>query len=203
MNTQSKQSPRQNGFTLTELLICLGLLGLIATLTLPKVLQSYTNHQYNANMKAAVQQIAAAYSSFVLDNDRSPAVQFSNMTSYINFVAVDTVSVIDHKPGSSFRTCGSSSPCLKLHNGGILQYVQGASAGKTFNGTGETAALELFFDPDGRYSGTTNGPGKSVNLFLYYSGKITSRGNIYPNTTANSSVFASPDPGLDPDWLAW
>ncbi len=50
-----------SGFTLAELLIALALLGVIATFTIPKVLQANTDAKYNAEAKETIQMIANAY----------------------------------------------------------------------------------------------------------------------------------------------
>jgi len=54
---QRKQAARVHGFTLSELLIALALLGLIATFTIPKVVQNILKTNYTAIYKEA-------YSSF-------------------------------------------------------------------------------------------------------------------------------------------
>lgn len=51
----------QKGFTLAELLIALSILGVIATFTIPKVLQSQQNGKYNTMAKEAIATISQAY----------------------------------------------------------------------------------------------------------------------------------------------
>ena len=75
-----------------------------------------------------------------------------------------------------------------------------------FGGIGDTSAVMFWIDPDGKYSGTTNGPGKAVHLFMYYDGSIKSRGNIFPQTGVNfipNTYYYDPDPSMDPPWFRW
>ena len=51
---------KQRGFTLAELLIALGILGVIATFTIPKVLQTNQNAQWQATGKEAIAMISGA-----------------------------------------------------------------------------------------------------------------------------------------------
>ena len=70
----------------------------------------------------------------------------------------------------------------------------------TFGGTNSDNAIFYVFDPDGVYSGTTNGPGKALGIALYYDGKIRTTGN-YVNPTYSSDGVRSSDSTLDPDWF--
>lgn len=50
----------QKAFTLAELLIALGILGVIATFTIPKVLQSQTDARFKVSAKEAVGVVSTA-----------------------------------------------------------------------------------------------------------------------------------------------
>ncbi len=60
----------------------------------------------------------------------------------------------------------------------------------------------FYFDPDGKVN--TNGEGKSVVLFLYSDGRITSWGTVLPNTLVGDgpSVYL-PHLAADPPWFGW
>lgn len=87
---------------------------------------------------------------------------------------------------------------MVLHNGGMIQYSNNPLAG-----TASTNALEFYFDPNGAYGNTTNGPDKSVQMFIYYNGRITTRGATLPNTVAAAFTYTSPAPAFDPPWFSW
>lgn len=72
-----------------------------------------------------------------------------------------------------------------------------------FGGTASTNAVYYYVDPDGQVTdGTTNEPGKSVVLFLYANGRITTWGNLYSGTMNDGGGYSA-DPAKDPSWLQW
>lgn len=186
------------GFTLSELLISLALLGVIATFTIPKVLVAQQNASYKAKAKEAAATITAAYDAYRLNNGPVGAgVGIQDLTPYMNFLQVDTSSNVDDIFGFGSWSCGPTAPCLKFHNGGILRYDTASFGGQT-----TLNAVYVHFDPDGVYGGTTNGPGKSVSFFLYYDGRITDEGNLRPGTTNSVGGFSA-NPSLVPPWFSW
>ncbi|NDC96465.1 hypothetical protein EB077_14260, partial [bacterium] len=50
-----------------------------------------------------------------------------------------------------------------------------------------TDAMIFVFDADGRYGGSTTGPSKSVQFFLFYSGKISTQAKYQPDNPVRSS----------------
>ncbi len=191
---------RVSGFTLAELLIALLILGVIATFTIPKMLLVQQNQKDNANAKETIATIAAAYQQYKLANPTGASFSLSSLTPYLNYVAVDTSSSVDLWYTQSSIACNyASGVCLRLHNGSLLQYWPADN----FSGTNTTNAVPFVVDPDGRVTdGTTNGPGKSLLVFLYYDGKIRDVGNLEPNTTYNAGVWSSV-PSFVPPWFSW
>jgi type II secretory pathway pseudopilin PulG len=191
------------GFTLAELLICILILGEIATFTIPKIISSQQNNSYNAKAKEAIASIAAAYSAYTTANGYSINTGIGNLTPYLNYLAVDSASTIDSYYGDSGVTAncgGSSGACLRLHNGAFLQYWPGA----TFSGNATNNGIPILFDPDGKVTdGTSNGAGKSVYLFLYYNGRVVDLGNLVPNTTWSTNSNWQPNPSQVPPWFSW
>lgn len=195
---------RSFGFTLAELLIALAILGIIAVFSIPKVLQAQRDEKYNAAAKEAIAMVSGAYSAYKLNNEPTASTRPRDLTPYMNYVAFDTASRIDFiQTGTpAFRDCdGTTEACLRLHNGAILRYYEGATDG--FGGTASTNALAFNIDPDGVYSGTTDGPGKSLAFFLYYNGRITSYGNIAAGTCNDGYCGNTPNPAYDPPWFSW
>ncbi len=189
----------RRGFTLAELLISLAILGVIATFTIPKILYAQQSSQYNAEAKEVAAMISAAYDAYKQQgNTPTTNTSAGDLTPYMNYVAVDSSSTIDLFYNASTRACTGGYACVKLHNGGMLLW---ASAG--FMGTASTNAIYFYFDPDGRVTdGTTNGPGKSVCLWLYYTGRITSYVNLSAGTVYGGGTVG-PDPTYDPPWFQW
>ena len=192
-------SGQSAGFTLAELLIALVILGVIATFTIPKVLQNQQSSSYNAAAKEAAGMISAAYKAYQQANGASPAMNANDLTAYMNYVFVQSAGNIDDRQGGTNFPCGPTSPCLHLHNGGVL-----ASSNRSFITTDTTSAVYYFFDPNGVYDGgtTLTSPGKSVIFFLFYNGRLTSY-QLIPDTTYSSNINFPHCALCDPPWFSW
>ena len=185
-----------SGFTLAELLIALMILGEIATFTIPKVLSAQQSQQKTAVMKETAAMVAAAYQTAVMNGVVTSSTRLQNLTPYFNYLNTDTSATIDDIVGYGNQTCNGGIPCYKLHNGAILMDRAG------FGGTGTTNVMIMHLDPDGNYSGSNTGDGKSVMLILYYNGRITSRGQIPTGITSSLGTWGTELNG-DPTWATW
>lgn len=192
---------KARAFTLSELLIALAILGVIAAFAIPKVLQAQTDTKNTAIVKEAVGTISGAFQAYKLQNTVASGTRASHLTPYMNYVKVDTTSLFDQvHGGTSTVDCSNASfVCLKLHNGAILQMM----SGNNFGGTATTNAVWFYVDPDGKVTdGTANGPGHPVVLFLYTTGRIATYGTIDAGTSDNTGPYI-PSPALDPPWFSW
>ncbi len=187
------------GFTLAELLICIAILGVIAVFTIPKIITTQQNQSYTAFVKESTSILTGAYTKANFDGIVTSSTKLTDLTPYMNYVQLKTIGTIDDIYRFATLSCSSTSPCIKLHNGSTLFFTSNA-----FGGTGASNALYYKIDPDGVVTdGTTNGPGKSLALFLYYSGKITDYGNINPGTTDSVVPFGyNPSPAYTPPWFS-
>jgi prepilin-type N-terminal cleavage/methylation domain-containing protein len=187
------------GFSLVELLITLAITGIIAALTIPPLFQvpaSKQSTKYNAIARDTAFMIASAYQQYKLTHATVPtSLKPSDLTQYMNYVAWDTVSTIDHMQTLGTTPCANGQPCIKLHNGGTMKMYDPA----TMAGTASNNAMMFYIDPDGVYSGTTNGNGKLLELALYYDGKIRTHGTLL-NPTVSGDGTRTPSAGLDPPW---
>ena len=158
-----KLSTHSSGFTLAELLICMAILGVIATFTIPKIVQAQQNQTYTAEAKDAMAAVAGAYQVYRLQNAASTNTTFGDVTPYMNYVSADNSLWIDDVTSFGAWSC-ASFPCLHLHSGGVLAYEPASFGADDF--------IRFWYDPDGVYSGTTNGPGKSLSFILYTNGRM-------------------------------
>ena len=165
---------KYRGLTLTELLIALGILGVISAFTVPKVLLGFEYSDKKAKTKEVTSMVAASYLAYQLENSLSSTTTNSDLVPFMNYVSVDTVSIIDDAATLTSIDCSGFGPgCLRLHNGGIL-YVDW----KQYGGTDSTNILWWTFDPDATYSGSTTGEGKALKFVLYYDGTIKTWGQM-------------------------
>jgi prepilin-type N-terminal cleavage/methylation domain-containing protein len=188
-----------SGFTLAEILVSLAILGVIATFTIPKVLQNQADGRYKAVAKESAGTISAAYQSYRVANGVNSAMTLYNLTPYLNYTKIDTSGVlIDNTYTQTSYTCDNSRPCIRLHSGAAMIFSE-----SSFGGTATTNGLWFDVDPDGVYSGTTNSGGKSVEFWLYPDGYVTDTGNVRTNTTNTLFGPYAPSPGQMPPWFSW
>lgn len=188
-----------SGFTLAELLIALAILGEIATFTIPKIISSQQNGSYNAKSKEVAAMFSSAYQLYRLDNTVAATTGVKDLTPYMNYVALDSISSIDDVPGYGSKSCNSPYLCLKLHNGGMIQY----NTAENFSTLGTSNVINIMFDPDGVYSGSTTGPSKGIRFFIFVNGRLTSWSGTDSNTRSSESTWNGPFPSRDPSWFSW
>ena len=197
------QNPAKPAFSLTEVLIALALMGVLAAMTIPKVLVSQQKSTYNPKVKEAVFMVQSAYTDYQMENTPGSTTTFGNLTPYINYVKVNSTATIDD--AGSVSGCGGTVPsvscatagktCIVLPNGTILYYTTATQ----FNNTASTNALSFIVDPDGKYSNDG-----SAWIFLYFNSNTKSVGHISANTSNSSpSSPFNPNTVADPDWFEW
>jgi len=179
----------RSGFTLAELLISLAILGVIATFTIPKILQAQQTSQKTALSKEAASIISGAFQQYQFNNGITSSTKISDLTQYMNYVSVDTTSTVDE--GGGFTVSCTAFQCLKLHNGGTLIY-KGA---ESFSGTNTTNGVWFAFDPDG-----TANSSLGVSFVITYNGRITSCDKI--TTSIVSSIYTYTT-GASTSWFQW
>ncbi len=173
------------GFTLAELLICVAILGVIATFIIPKIMAGQQASNYNAAAHEVAGIIAAVYQKMKTEGLVSANTAPVDLIPYMNYVKLYTSgSWVDGHPGTGAWTCSASSPCMVLHNGGILEFVNNVPS---FGSTNPNALIEFRYDPQGNLSGVND----SVQFELLYSGRVTTRANVN-----GGGAF-------DPAWLSW
>ncbi len=186
------------GFTLAELLIALAILGVIATFTIPKILNSQQMSSSNAKAKEVAGMVGAAYQLYKMQNPVTASFTIADLTPYMNYVQADSSTVVDTPPLNSTIQCGTVyADCLKLHNGGMLRYYSGWQMG----GTENNYAVWFDIDPDGVAS--SNNAGAALQFWLYANGTIRTYGTMVPGTCSGGYCSFNPDPSWDPAWFSW
>lgn len=176
----------------------MAILGVIATFTIPKVLQARQNDRYNAIAKEAAAMLSEAYQSYRHEKPVLATTAINDLTPYINYVRVETARTVDSLPSLGTVDC-SVEKCLLLHNGAVLNYYS-----NSFNGTTDLSAIHMRIDPDGKVTNGTGNAGMSVAFWIYTNGRLTTRGEILNNTINSApSCPCTPNEIYDPDWFSW
>lgn len=191
------------GFSLTEILIAMGIVALIAIFTVPKVLNTTKNsdvENWRRSVKQAASEVESAYSQYRLNNRTvATSTTLADITPYLNYISRDSVSQFDGTPCDGTLSCSSGSlDCYRLKNGSLIQLYNN----RNFAGTSITNGLNFKVDPDGKVTGGTGDDGKAVNIYMYYNGRMKTRGQIDNNTT-NSSGSVNANASCDPNWFNW
>jgi type IV fimbrial biogenesis protein FimT len=168
MNNRSLQ-----GFTLSELLVSLAVLGLIAAFAIPKVLTAVGQSSARAIGSELIAMISESYESVKAQSNGVVARSTSAdvLTDRMNYVT---------------KTGSSTTPILTLQNGATITY----NVADTFaNGT--TGVVGFNIDPDG--SVANNGP---VSVYLGGDGRVWLAHTAYRSGTGTSPSIFSGTTGL-------
>lgn len=191
------------GFTLSEILVALSVLGIIAMFTIPKVLTVAQNNDYKYRVQTAAALMSSAYARYRLDNTVTASMKPQDLTPYLNYVSYHNDGsglTVDGKQNTAQSwPCDNSNPCVKLANGAVIVFYGG-----TFSGLSPSNAVIFIVDPDGQVTdGTTTGPGRAVEMYMYATnGRIADVATI-DNPTRTHSLDRAPNPTQLPSWFSW
>ena len=203
---------RLDGFTLVELLIGLAILGVIATFTIPKILQAQQEQQSQAVTKEIVGAMSQALEQLRLSGQLNQYTNIVDLEPYLNYVSILPSGSLDglyDNAGGLTIDCADYD-CLKMHNGAVIILTKpdgGPTTGNYFGGTTARNYIYYYVDPDGVLTSPTdeNGPGRSVHFSLYYNGRTMDYANCAaPDVTYLWGTPQSFCPGLtSPPWFSW
>ncbi|MEB3244430.1 MAG: prepilin-type N-terminal cleavage/methylation domain-containing protein [Vampirovibrionales bacterium] len=181
------------GFTLAEILIALGLLGVIAAFTIPKVLQSTGTSRASAVAKETASIISGAFSAYSLNNTIATADTLATyMNANANFVKTVADGSLTMTNGSGTAVaCNAANPCYVLHSGAIVQYT----VANTLGGTASTNGINFAVDPDG------TGATAPYQGYLYANGRVTTAGSGATAPTGGAA-YAGTVAATDPSYIA-
>lgn len=195
------------GFSLTELLIALLILGQIATFSIPKILQSQNNARNKAVAKEAIGAISEAFQLYRIKNAVTTSTGPLDLTPYLNYVKIDTSSTMDFEYNdATVVNCATPNwMCLTMHNGGVLYFWEDDA----FCNTTTLNAVAFWYDPDGKNSGSATGQAMALPIWLYANGKVRTKGTAETNTawglksSGACTQTISANTAADPPWFSW
>ena len=202
------------GFTLAEVLITLGIIGVVAAMTMPTLINSTQGAQYKAAFKKALSALSQAVTlNVALDEVDFGDISDTNtlesiLSSRMNVVRTETAAVTDYtigNPNTNGVTNGTNTT-LFMNDGIMFQFPttigQTTACTKDTTASGVTAwdatrqgACSGFVDVNG-----TKGPNKVVVCDGKTTGtdancKVTNPTDIYPVMIFDSTVLPSTDAG--------
>ena len=201
------------GFSLTEVVITIAIVSVLAGLAVPGIMTSANNNKRISTTKQTMSLIGDALNDKLESNavdTNAGFAQFVNVAGggglpYVRYITSGAQRTIDSPP-NSISLCNSGTTCsftpgvaniqaLTLKNGGLLVFDTAVVFG-----TGANGAIPLVFDPDGELTGT--GDRNAVELWLYSDGRVRTARTLVAGTTrgaTNTAVVASGT--ADPAWL--
>jgi len=183
------------GFTLAELLIVLGIIGVIAALTMPTLLSNTQGAQYKAAYKKALSVLSqAVVLNVALDDynfadttvtgtattDQSVYTIFKNRMNVVKTTS-SAIGYTINTNGSTTFTQEASNYTLFFNDGIVLSFPTtstGCTVETTLGGTGFTKACRGFIDVNGQKS-----PNKVIKCDGTTSGdtcEVTNPTDVYP-----------------------
>lgn len=183
-----QQEPRD-----TVILLCLlGLLNFILFKPLP--MEQGGNSQNTAITIETAAMLQSAFSMFKLEHQLTKDTGPKDFVIYLKFVVPADIKSSylypdlpenpnwwqqfwgkfghDGQLGIPLQTCSKRLPCLRLYNGGVLQY----DIEQVFGGTSPANAVFLNFDPDGK------GPQGRISFYQYFNGRLKTGGTKLADT---------------------
>ena len=191
------------GLTLSEILIVLGLLALLAAFAIPKVINASSNVDRVAVAKKATQLLAAAITDMELNGTvAGSATDSGDLSNWLDYVVADTGVTIDKAPAHTTlaatrfacgaTTCVVPTQLYRLPSGAWLA----ADSTLTFGTAGgNNRAIPFVLDPDGSSDGSVD----SVELWLYIDGTVRTAETLLSSTQNSAGTFNAVA-GADPDW---
>ncbi len=144
----------RTAFTLAEVLITLGIIGIVAALTLPVIISDVKNSQLEAGLKKAYSVLGQALNMYQAENgERIVAGDATNRRMIKSYLIQYIKSAKDCGFGGSDNKEGLEKACLPNNYTGIDGDFNGSAKYETYNGK-SSIALDYFDDgqfvtPDG------------------------------------------------------
>ena len=145
---------KRTAFTLAEVLITLGIIGIVAALTLPVIISDVKNSQLEAGLKKAYSVLGQALNMYQAENgERIIAGDATNRRMIKSYLMQYIKSAKDCGFGGSDNKEGLEKACLPNNYKGIDGDFNGSAKYETYNGK-SSIALDYFDDgqfvtPDG------------------------------------------------------
>jgi type II secretory pathway pseudopilin PulG len=193
----NKSSAR--AFTMAELVVGLGLLGLMAAIALPSVVQIKQNDgAVKVQLQTAVQRLSMAYTQYKLDYDPALTIGVAQLAPYLSqSKLVTTAATVNNWSDATSLTCNTATAtCYTMGDGTTVATHPSYRFGKGNEVTLTDRCLPFYVDIDSKYingGATSDLNTRSALFFMMYSGQVLSVGQLKAtcktyNVTADADV---------------
>lgn len=154
---------KNNGFTLPEMLITMGIIGVIAALTLPQLVGKFTYASYGPTLGSAVQRLELGFRNIIESANKNIVEYGETPLEMLSAVNVEDLFYSDTKPSSSTNLFSDSGKNIFTKAGAILGVEEASGmSGYSYKNFGGGTVDEF------KISGTPYKI-KKTNAILYYS----------------------------------
>ena len=194
------------GFTLTEMLIALTVLGIMATFIIPKLLNNSQHTRWNALAKESGSMFTEALLQYRQTQPVDAYTSGADIIAGINAIKRETTINVDgvpNNPGFPTYDCSNSSIyCYRLPNGALVTTDNQGFGENDLPGYAANPnqfLVWLLIDPDGKETGNAD----SLAFWMYPNGKLKTWGAIDANSKDGYGNTLNPEPTKDPSWFNW
>jgi prepilin-type N-terminal cleavage/methylation domain-containing protein len=184
-------APLAKAFTLSELLITVAVLGFIATMAIPKIIQSIETNQKKAIFKEAISTITAVQQKGMLDGQMTPTNLFNYFKQSMNYVKACQNNLVTE--GCTVSVTGRYA--FILNNGAMISDFDNCCDFGA-NGTGNGISI----DYNGE-KGPNIGGQDRLNLNLCFGTTTCWPGQFYQQRPG--TVIADANNASDPDYILY
>lgn len=190
------------GFSITELLIAIGVLGLISAFAIPKLLRTQEESKLRAIGKETASTLKLAYAKYKLNHGISDQTRAYDIVQELNYVKVKTTPM-DKIYGSAGEISCTISPCYLLENGASIWVNTGNRFGST---EAKHSYVYFVLDPDGKLNSSDwNSPNKALQVNLYRNGRVSHASDCVEGDLTYQGGYEDwcPNTWGKPKWIDW
>lgn len=133
----------KKGFTLAEVLITLGIIGVVAAITIPHLVTQIQDREFKTAAKEAFSKSAQAVQQIKMDNG-------GNLVGYYGVFGSFKPAFMTYF--KVVRDCSASSPCVpETTSSAIYKTLYGVPANTSYGGGGASGITDQFITTDGMF----------------------------------------------------
>ena len=160
---------RKVAFTLAEVLISIGIIGIVATITMPTVINTVKDRQYKVAREKALSSIGNASKNIAIQGKMNDA---TNTDAFVRNILSSQLKIVKICDNKHLYNCGISEKIKTFNGEEISMPIYAHKTGQA----GKEAGINAVTDGNWDSRGIVTADGFSYNLFYYpkcYGNKLT------------------------------